>query len=236
MKTKTLAGAIIVTAFLLLMTTIFGGCGENSVSSNNNSSGNGSDNVSLSIKADNSALDPLGIVITEAKALINEVEVEQEPSGQDKEIRISPFVVHFNMNGALITITSGMIPSGNYNKIKFKIHKPEDNETPPDPEFKEGSSGNLRYSFIIKGTFNGNNFVYKSRKSASLVVTFPSPINFQELQRNITVLVNPSLWFRSGNVELDPGDPYNESIIDDNLKNSFRQAFKDDNKDGLPDD
>lgn len=233
MKIKTLAGAIVLTALILLFLTVMGGCSEDSIIGNNS---NTSDNVSLSIKADNGAVNPFAIVITEAKALINEVEVEQEPSGIEQHIRISPFVVYFNMNGALITVTSGSIPSGSYNKIKFQIHKPEDNETPPDPEFKEGPSGNQRFSFIIKGTYNGNSFVYKSRKSANLVVTFPVSINFQQMQRNITILINPSFWFKNGSVEIDPRDPDNENIIDDNLKNSFRSAFKDDNKDGLPDD
>jgi len=236
MKIKTLAASIVIAAFFLLLLTIFGGCGEDSVSSNNNGNGNNIDNASLSIKADNSALIPFSIVITEAKALINEVEVEQEPSGIEHHIRIGPFVVFFNMNGALITVTSGSIPEGLYNKIKFKIHKPEDNETPPDPEFKEGPSGNQRFSFIIKGSYNGSNFVYKSKKSVNLVINFPVSINFQQLQRNITVLVNPSLWFINGSIELDPRDPDNENIIDDNIKNSFKKAFRDDNKDGLPDD
>ncbi|HEY3252255.1 MAG TPA: hypothetical protein VGK25_14190 [Ignavibacteria bacterium] len=230
---KKLKAVSVLSGLFILFIILFGGCGEDSV---NNSNGNGNgDNLSMSVKTDNSATNPTEIIIDEAKALITEVELEQEPSGQEQHLRIEPFVIHFNMDGTLITVTSGNIPSGNYNKIKFKIHKPEDNETPPDPEFKEGTSGNQRYSFIIKGRFNGNSFIYKSRKSANLVVNFPSPINFQQ-EGNITILINPSLWFKNGSVVIDPRNPSNENIIDDNLKNSFKRAFKDDDRNGLPDD
>ena len=235
---KTLRRTVLFPSLLIFIIALVSGCSDNgfSVAENNNGGGNGNDNVSLSIKTDNSTDNPPSIIIDEAKALINEVEAEQEPSGAEQHIRIAPFVVHFNMNGTLITVTSGNIPSGLYNKIKFKVHKPEDNETPPDPEFKEGSSGSLRYSFIIKGRYNGVPFVYKSRKSANLVLIFPYPISLQEAARNITVLINPSLWFFNGSGQIDPRDPNHENEIDDYLKNSFKRAFKDDNKDGRPDD
>lgn len=221
--------------FILLLTFI-AGCSEDSAGINNINNGSGTDNISLSVKTDNSSDNPVSLIIDEAKALINEVEVEQEPSGTEHHIRISPFVVRFSMNGTLITVATGNIPSGNYNKIKFKIHKPEDNETPPDPEFKEGSSGNQRYSFIIKGRYNGASFVYKSRKSASLVIAFPTSVNMQQTSINITVLVNPVLWFKNGTIDIDPRNPEFEDLIDDNLKNSFRHAFRDDDKNGRPDD
>lgn len=196
------------------------------------------DNVSISVMNDIGAIDdPSGtIVITEAKALIREVEFELEGSGIEHEIHNAAFVVHFNLSGAVEVISSGNIPSGVYNKVKFQIHKPEDNETPPDPEFKEGTSGNQRYSFIIKGTYNGSNFVYKSKKSVNLVVNFNRPINLQETGINLTIIVNSDSWFKNGNTVVDPGDPSNANLIDDNIKNSFKRAFKDDDKNGLPDD
>lgn len=197
--------------------------------------GNNSGNVSMSVKLDeNAGLNPATISISEAKALITNVELETEPSGTTHQIRINPFVIYFNVNGAVITVTSGTVPPGNYSKIKFKLHKPEDWETPPDPEFKEGTSGNLRYSFIIKGTYNGNNFVYKSRKSVNIVVNFNRPVNFHTTTTNITILVNPLTWFNNGT--LDPRDPSNEDEIDNNIKDSFKKAFRDNDKNGNDDD
>jgi hypothetical protein len=129
-------------------------------------------------------------VITEAKALITEVEFETEPSGTSQEIHIAPVVIYFNTGGQVISVTAGNLPAGSWNKIKLQIHKPEDTETIPDQEFREGSSGNQRYSFIVKGTYNGSSFVYKSRKRADIVINLSTPITTGNGSRNITLLVN----------------------------------------------
>lgn len=211
------------------------GCGDAGITNTAANNGTGNDNATLSIKADDTVLDNDVIIITEAKALITEVEFELEGSEIEHELHGPAFVIHFDINGGIQQVLTGNIPEGTYDKIKFKIHKPEDNEMIPDPEFREGSSGNLRYSFIIKGTFNGSSFVYKSKKSANLVINFNSPVNFAAGSKNLTVLFNQIQWFKNGNVILDPRNSQHENEIDDNLKNSFKRAFKDDDKDGRPD-
>lgn len=224
---------LIFGALFIALLAFASGCGDDSATSPTGGNGS-SDNVTVSVKNDEASDNPAVLTITEAKALITEVELETEPSGQSQYVRINPFVIYFNMSGTLISVTSGNLPSGTYNKIKFKIHKPEDNEQIPDPEFRIGPSGNERFSFIIKGTYNGNSFVYRSKKSANLVINFNTLISLQGSAKNITVLVNPLAWFNNGSI--DPTNPANENTIDDNLKNSFKKAFKDDNKDGRPDD
>lgn len=229
------AATTILFGILFIILLAITGCGEDS-SVNNNTGGNTEGNTSMSVKLDESITGSNYPVITEAKALITEVELETEPSGTSHEIHISPVVIYFNTGGQIVSVTAGNLPSGSWNKIKLKIHKPEDTEPIPDPEFREGTSGNQRYSFIIKGTYNGNPFVYKSRKSAGIIINLNAPLNTGNGSRNITLLVNPSLWFiNNGNV-LDPGNSSNDDLIDDNLKNSFKRAFRDDNKDGQPDD
>lgn len=235
MKNFDLTKLVLLLGVLFLLLLQMTGCGDAGVMTPESKS---SDNASISLMADNNSLDNPAdvIVITEAKALLREIEFELEGSGIEHEINAGPIVVHFNFSGVVETISTGKIPAGVYDKVKFQIHKPEDNETLPDPEFKEGESGNQRYSFIIKGTFNGNSFVYKSRKSANLVVNFSSPINFQETGINLTMIFNSGIWFKNGNIYLDPRNSSNDDLIDDNLRNSFKRAFKDDDKDGHPDD
>ncbi len=229
------AATTILFSILFIILLVFTGCGEDSAV-NNNTGGNTEGNTSMSVKLDESITGSNYPVITEAKALITEIELETEPSGISHEIHISPVVIYFNTGGQIVSVTAGNLPSGSWNKIKLKIHKPEDTEPIPDPEFREGTSGNQRYSFIIKGTYNENPFVYKSRKSAGIIINLNAPLNTGNGSRNITLLVNPSLWFiNNGNV-LDPGNSSNDDLIDDNLKNSFKRAFRDDNKDGQPDD
>lgn len=232
MKKVNLVGFILISLSLTLLISTFSGCSKTDTSPV--SAGGTTDNIGLSLKQDDAALDNPAdtLIITSAKALINEVEVENSSPGV--EVHLAPFVINFNGSGTLQEILGARIPAGTYSKIKFKLHKPEDNETPPDPEFKEGTSGNQRFSFIIKGTFNGSSFVYKSKQSASLIINFISPVNFSTDKRNITLIFNKRSWFYKSGLR-DPRNPSFENEIDDNIRTSFKNAFKDDDKNGLPD-
>jgi hypothetical protein len=194
----------------------------------------GSSQLTVSVKADDNITDA-NVVITEAKALITDVEFEKESNGKNELQLKGPIVVNFNLGGSLTTIGTQYIIRDIYTKAKFKIHKPDDNETVSDPEFKEGTSVNQRYSFIVKGTYNGSSFVYKSKNSASIVINFSQAENINLKQANITIVFNKLKWFRNGANELNPSDPLQESVIDDNIKNSFLKAFRDDDKNGSPD-
>lgn len=233
---KSIGTTILLGILFIVLLAFTSGCGDSSSVTNSNGTGNSNDNTSLSVKLDESVTGANYPVITEAKALITEIELETEPSGISQEIRISPVVIYFNTGGQVISVTAANLPSGTWNKIKLQIHKPEDTEPIPDPEFREGTSGNQRYSFIIKGTYNGNAFVYKSRKRADIIINLSTPLTTGNGSRNITLLVNPSLWFMNNGNVLDPANSSNDDLIDDNLKNSFKRGFRDDNKDGRPDD
>ncbi|MBN8584267.1 MAG: hypothetical protein J0M37_04165 [Ignavibacteria bacterium] len=233
---KSIGTTILLGILFIVLLAFTSGCGDSSSVTNSNGTGNSTDNTSLSVKLDESVTGANYPVITEAKALITEIELETEPSGISQEIRISPVVIYFNTGGQVISVTAANLPSGTWNKIKLQIHKPEDTEPIPDPEFREGTSGNQRYSFIIKGTYNGNAFVYKSRKRADIIINLSTPLTTGNGSRNITLLVNPSLWFMNNGNVLDPANSSNDDLIDDNLKNSFKRGFRDDNKDGRPDD
>jgi hypothetical protein len=241
MKTQTnkfnQAGAIAIG--LLIAFLFFGllvsGCNTNS---NPLDPETGNNNVSLSFKTISSeGDDPMGsVVIQSAKVLLKKVQFKQ-PNDHDVDVKTGPFVVNLNLDGTVNTVTAGNVPPDIYNRVKFVIHKPEDFETPPDPEFKNGTSGNSRFSVIIKGTYNGNSFVYKSGKSMSQEITFPSPITVSgDTEVNVTFVVNMSNWFTRNGVELDPENENNWNDIDDNIKDSFERAFKDNNKSGSPDD
>jgi len=214
---------------------IIAGCSNDVISPAGNSP-NSSDNLTLSVMSDENFTDANEIIITEAKCLIGEVELETEPSSSSINLPLNPFVVNLNSFSSAQLIASVNIPQGAYKKIKFQIHKPEDNETPQDPEFKTGESGNQRFSVIIKGTYNGNSFIYRSRKSVNLIFSLNNLLTVGETSRNLTFLINSSQWFTNNNTTIDPRNSSFEDIIDDNIKNSFKRIFRDDNRDGQPDD
>lgn len=215
----------------IIMGFIFSGCSDsNSITSPTAST----DNLSLSVKTSDVVLNnPLAAIqITEAKALISEFEIESTDS-TSHEVKLTPFVVNFDLSSTIKEVLSVYIPVKTYKKVKFQIHKPEDTETPPDPEFKDGSG---RYSFIVKGTYNGNAFAFKSKKSVNLVINMNRNVNISTNKVNITMLINKLMWFKNGGgIEIDPRDSGNENTIDDNLSNSFKNVFKDDDRNGVDD-
>jgi hypothetical protein len=232
-RTLKISLALVISLALGLAITVnFTGCDENggiTVPS-------GVSELTVSVKADDNTLNnPASIIITEAKALITDVEFEKQSNGKDELHQKGPFVYLFNLNGAVKEMGTQYIIRDNYTKIKFQIHKPNENETLPDPEFADGTGANQRYSFIIKGTYNGSGFVYKSKQPANIVLNFASTENINLKSANVTVLFNKLNWFKHGNLELNPNNPQNESIIDNNIKSSFKKVFRDDNKDGVPD-
>lgn len=193
----------------------------------------GASSLTVSVKSDDNSDAP--VIITEAKLLISNVEFEKQSDGKNQLHQPGPFVMNLSIDGSLKEMGTQYIIRDNYTKIKFQFHKPAETESPSDPEFKEGTGVNQRYSFIIKGTYNGSAFVYKSKQEADIVINFDKVENINLKADNITVLFNKLKWFKNGSADLNPNDPQNAALIDNNIKLSFARAFKDDNKDGLPD-
>ncbi len=188
--------------------------------------------------------------LTEVKILLRDIKLEKEDGMEDENehkgegehendddgshaLRVGPFVINLNLNGMTTDFIVADVPAGLYEEVKFKIHKIEASEILPDPEFKEGNDSSLRYSVIVKGIYNSNSFVYKSKKSAHQKLEFETPIKVLENSGlNLTIKVDPYSWFYKDGTLLDPSDPANENDIDNNIKESFKKAYKDDDHDG----
>jgi len=170
------------------------------------------------------------------KALIRNLKFKSASSNDSSDIKLGPFVVHLNPDGINNEVLISNIPPGSYDRIRFEIHKVEDFETPPDPEFKDGESGSERYSVIVKGSFNSIPFIYKSRRSTYQDIELQTPITIEDnMSVNLTIMVNPYSWFFDEVDYLDPSDPSNESEIEMSIEHSFKNSFRDNNKDGIPD-
>jgi hypothetical protein len=86
---------------------------------------------------------------------------------------------------------------------------------------------------VVKGTIDGNSFVYKSKKSAHQHIRFEPPLEvIDNTNTNLTITVDPNTWFYKDGMFLDPNDPANENDIDNNIKDSFNRCFKDNDHDG----
>ncbi len=209
------------------------GCGNSSITSTN------ANNLSLSaMSSTDSAGDSQNFFILDTvKILIKDIKLDLASTSEDSsDFKVGPFVLFLNLSSSINTISSALIPAGVYERVKFDVHKLDNNEAVPDPEFADV---NGRYSVIIKGTYLGNYFVYRSTKSAHQILNFPStlPIIATSLS-NITLIVKPYIWFVKNGGYLDPRDPANSNDIDNNIKDNINhnfKAFKDNDRNGLPD-
>jgi hypothetical protein len=52
---------------------------------------------------------------------------------------------------------------------------------------------------------------------------------------NVTMTVDPSMWFQSNGQPLDPSNAGNAQTIDNNIRASFERIFKDNDRNGRPD-
>ncbi|MBL8017241.1 MAG: hypothetical protein JNK43_08230 [Ignavibacteria bacterium] len=175
------------------------------------------------------------LTLSEAKFNVKSMKLDNHGHHGECDVRIGPFVVYLDLLPKYVNATITTIPIGRYESIKFHIHKPNPNEPMPDPDFIE--SNNRRYSVVVKGTYNGQGFVYKSSINVARKVFLDNyPIEVAERPLiNITITVNPYSWFRENGVFLNPMDEGNSHKIDHNIKESLKRAFRDLNCDGWPD-
>jgi len=222
--------------FLIFMISfsIFYGCNEDDASVNLSAS----NNLSLSaISMSDSSGDSQSILILDSvKILVRDLKLNVAEGNQElNNFKTGPFVIYLNTFFEINEIGSEIIPVGIYDKVKFEIHKLNNNENTPDLEFKDA---NGTYSLIIKGRYNGSQFIYKSSKSAHQILQFQSSLIVSSDITNITLLVKPYIWFIKNGVYLDPEDPSNSNDIDNNIKNNINNNFRiciDNDKNGIPD-
>jgi hypothetical protein len=220
-------GRLVVLIFCSIGLAFLSSCKESGVNTSNQ-------NASVSLKAQNSgSQDNTVMIIESAKVLLEKVELQN--SNDLVTINYGPFVVSINLLGTLNEIALAVVPPGTYDRVNFKIHKHNPNEPILDPDF--GTSG-VGYSAVIAGTYNGESFVYKSPKTAIQHVVIDPPIFIPEgieFPVNVTLVVDPARWFVKNGEILDPRNPANENDIDNNIKDSFLKAFKDNDKNGVAD-
>jgi hypothetical protein len=215
---------------VLILVLAASGCKEDAVSPPQN-------NIEFSSMGSADTVDNIGLlVITEAKLLIKDIKLNVASGNQDStNFKVGPYVLYLNFSGVTY-IDQTYIPPGTYDKIKFMVHKLGDNETPPDPDFVDA---NGRYSVVVRGSYSGIPFTYKSDKSAHQKLTCANSLEVgTTIVTNVTLRVKPYIWFIKNGVYLDPADPNNRNDIDNNIKDNINnnfKCFKDNNKDGQPD-
>jgi hypothetical protein len=178
------------------------------------------------------------LIITEAKFRISELEVESALE-DSADFEGGPFILDLNLDGGVTELATTEINAGIYEEIEFEIDKPDSGETPSDPDFKTGEGEIERFSLIIRGTYNGNEFTFRSSKDFEIEVEFEQGVEIQsnaEGMIDVTLSIDTAIWFVDANGNtLDPTLVENQAMIEAAIEASF-EAFEDDDRDGEIDD
>lgn len=196
--------------------------------------------VDFSAVATDDSVGDVGILTLEwVKILVKDIKFNITGTSTETNFKTGSFYIFFNTfsnQNSVFLVTSAAVTPATYDKVKFEIHKLENNEPVPDPDFADSLG---RYSVVVRGRYAGTPFVYKSTKSAHQILTFPGPMLMDAAGKsNITMVVKPYIWFIKNGAYLDPNDPNNRNDIDNNIKDNINhnfKAFKDDDKNGIPD-
>ena len=224
--------SMLILAIIISMAGFYGCNNDSSVTTTQ------TDNLSFSYMSTADTTDNFGILVLDTvKILLKDIKLNVASSNDSTNFKTGPYVLYLNLNSSINIIGSAYIPVGTYDKVQFEVHKLNDNETPPDPEFADA---NGRYSVIVKGTYNGVHFNFKSDKSAKQKLNFPNALVVSENgTSNITLKVTPFCWFIDGsNGFMDPNLTGNHDKIDKNIKENIKanfKAFKDNDRNGIPD-
>jgi hypothetical protein len=218
--------------FAALIITGINGCGDNTVTPQ-------TDNVDFSSMSTGDTIgDNIGILVLDTvKVLLKDIKLNVANNTHDStNFKVGPYVLYLNMSSSVNVMSTAYIPAGTYDKVAFKIHKLEDNEAIPDPDFFDA---NGRYSVVVKGRYSGVEFVFKSSKSAHQKLSFQGNLVVSiSGKSNITLQIKPYIWFIKNGLYLDPTVPGNQNDIDNNIKDNINNNFKifvDNDRNGIPD-
>lgn len=160
------------------------------------------------------------VTLTTVKLLVEEMELESvEEDSSDFEVENQ--VVELPLDGSPYQLSTKSIDLGFYDEFELEVDGIDEDDNVNDPDFTEGSD---ETSIVIKGTYNGEDFTFKSEEDFELEFEFNPPIEIKESTNTVAIdlMVDVSIWFvdSSGN-ELDPTDPNDHDQIEENIKNSF---------------
>lgn len=167
------------------------------------------------------------VELTEIKLLVDDLELENI-SDDSLDFEVDDLVVNLPLNGDTLELTDQDIPAGSYDKLDLEI----DSDDVDDPDLNDGEH---RYSIVVRGMYNGEEFVFRSKREYEKEFKFHPPIQVTDTTSSITLnlALNVERWFKHA----DPTNPDHQSKIEYNIKKSLRAFCRyGDGKHWYPDD
>ncbi len=183
------------------------------------------------------------LVITSAELVLREIELKRadvtdcdllgENADGCEKFEAGPVLVSIPVDGSVSEEFTLDIPAGSYDEIEFDIHKVSSGD-PADAQFLVQNPAFEDLSIRVMGTFDGQAFVFETDLNVEQELSLFPPLVIGEstVSTNITIAVGLDGWFVDGAGQtIDPRDPLNESLIEENIENSI-EAFEDNDRDG----
>jgi hypothetical protein len=193
------------------------------------------------------------IILRSAQLVLREVELKRVEAAECDSIEGNDDCEEFETGTMLVSLPLGSTateavvrvnaPAGMYDKLEFKIHKPESSD---DAAFIAANPNFDGVSIRVTGTYSQggsrSDFTFTSDLDASQESVLSPPLTVSDGQpANVTLRVDVSTWFLSatGTALVNPASANkgqaNEGVVRNNIEASF-DAFRDDNHDGHDDD
>lgn len=191
------------------------------------------DTRSSSILVGSSNADSLHI--TRVRLLISRIQMHRQNEDENtgnRNVKTGPLVLSIIAGAAQASLT-GDIPEGNYDQIKFELHKLSSSEAEQyrnDPALTDFVTDD-RYSVIIDGTVykngKGTSFMYKGDPTANLSLSLGGSVNVTSgTVAGVLLRFDAAQALKAGGSPLDPNDPSNRSTIDNAIRAAIRALKK----------
>ena len=175
------------------------------------------------------------IVLEEVKLFVEEFELESLRD-DDYDFELDDIIVNLPLDGKPFTITQQEVRPGLYEEFEMEVERPGDGVEVSDDDFSDDTG---RYSIAVRGTFNGEEFFFRSKRDFELEMDLNPPLEIVEGEEfSLTLGVDLSKWFYDSGSDdyLDPSDEANIDKINSSIAKSFKMMddysdFNDDEDD-----
>jgi len=169
-----------------------------------------------------------GVNVDRVRIVVRDIKLEEE--GREEVLAAGgPFVIDLagaQLDGGITQQFEVSVPPGNYDDLRFVVHKLEDLERTGDAEIDR-----IRASIVIDFTMGGVRGQLTSDLNEAQRISGNFAVTEGGTPDNITIQIDPSGWFSGG---LDPRNAAHRQAIEDNIRSSI-DAFEDDDRDGNDD-
>lgn len=156
------------------------------------------------------------LAIERARIAVSEVELEGEEEDGDAEFEMGKRVVEVSLDGVATEVVAQAVPAGTYAELGMELMIATGAH---GAEFADFGAG----SIVVDGTYAGSPFRYTSTVAPELEFNLPAPVDVAAGgEARVAVTFDVAAWFLgAAGVALDPTDPQNRSVIENNILNSM---------------